>query len=171
MIRMYGSVLVGEYSRSVQAMRGILETMVRLDSRGGILMIDSPHLRYVSGPLSREGISILYQSSYFCDYLLCKSEDFDKVAMIFVSQGCKYPTCISNIDQKLMIRAGKRCRPDPQSTSIRPLHPSLVHFHPILLSPNVRLSTSIPDPHLAGNNRPIRPTSLCRFRKISREGM
>jgi len=93
MIRMYGSVLVGEYSRSVQAMREILETMVCLDPlRGGILMIDSPHLRYVSGPLSRESISILYQSSYFCDYLLCKSEDFDKVAMIFVSQGCKYPT-------------------------------------------------------------------------------
>jgi len=52
-------------------------------------MIDSPHLRYVSGPLARAGISILYQSSYFCDYLLCKSEDFDKVATIFVSQGCE----------------------------------------------------------------------------------
>ena len=90
MIRMYGSVLVGEYSRLVQAMRGILEIMVRLSSVcESILMADSPHLRYVSGPLAKEGISILYQSSYFCDYLLCKSEDFDKVAIIFVSQGCK----------------------------------------------------------------------------------
>jgi hypothetical protein len=133
-------------------------------------MIDSPHLRYVSGPLSREGISILYQSSYFCDYLLCKSEDFDKVATIFVSQGCKYLIYV-DIGQKLMIRAGERCRPDPQPKTIWSLHPSLVDFRPILLSPNVRLSTSISHPDLSGNNRPIRPTSLCRFRQISREGM
>jgi hypothetical protein len=61
-------------------------------------MIDSPHLRYVSGPLSREGISILYQSSYFCDYLLCKSEDFDKVATILVSQGCESSITQSSAD-------------------------------------------------------------------------
>lgn len=152
-------------------MREILETMVRLDSRGGLLMIDSPHLRYVSGPLAREGISILYQSSYFCDYLLCKSEDFDKVATIFVSQGCKYPTRILNIDQKLMTRASERRRPNSQPKTIRPLHPSLVHFCPILLSPNVRLSTSISHPYLTGNYRPFRPISLCGLRQISRESM
>jgi hypothetical protein len=144
--------------------------MVRLDSRGGLLMIDSPHLRYVSGPLAREGISILYQSSYFCDYLLCKSEDFDKVATIFVSQGCKSLTYVDT-RQKLMIRAGERRRSDPQQKTIRPLHPSLFHICPIQLSPNVRLSTSIPYPYLSRDNRPIRPTSLCGIREISREGV
>jgi hypothetical protein len=146
--------------------------MVRVDiTRRVILMVDSPHLRYVSGPLSREGISILYQSSYFCDYLLCKSEDFDKVATIFVSQGCKYPTRILNIDQRLMIRAGERCRPNPKPKTIRPVHPSLVHFRPFQFSPNVRLSTSISHPNLSRDHSPIRPTSLCGFRQISREGM
>jgi hypothetical protein len=152
-------------------MRGILEIMVHLDyTRDCILMVDSPHLRYVSGPLSREGISILYQSSYFCDYLLCKSEDFDKVATIFVSQGCTSPIYV-DIGQKLMIRAGERRQPNPEPKTIRPLHPSLVHFRPIPLFPNVRLSTSITHPYLSRNYRPFRPTSLCGFRKISREGM
>jgi len=151
-------------------MRGILETMVRSNSRGDLLMIDSPHLRYVSVPLAREGISILYQSSYFCDYLLCKSEDFDKVATIFVSQGCKSLLYV-DIGQKLMIRAGERRRPDTQPTSVRPLHPSLLHFRSIQLSPNVCLSTSIPHPYLTRNNRPIRSTSLCGIRQISRKGV
>jgi len=98
MIRKSGSVLVGEYSRSVQVMREILETMVRLSSVcESILISDSPHLRYVSGPLAKEGISILYQSSYFCDYLLCKSEDFNKVATIFISQGCMSLTSSSSL--------------------------------------------------------------------------
>jgi hypothetical protein len=145
--------------------------MVRVDiTPRVILMIDSPHLRYVSGPLAREGVSILYQSSYFCDYLLCKSEDFDKVATIFVSQGCKSLIYV-DIRQKLMIRAGERRRPNPEPKTIRPLHPSLVYFRPILLSPNVRLSTSITHPHLSRNNSPIRSTSLCGLRQISREGM
>jgi hypothetical protein len=52
------------------------------------LMADSPHLRMVSGPLARAGISILYQSSHFCDYLLVKQDDFERAARIFVSQGC-----------------------------------------------------------------------------------
>jgi hypothetical protein len=42
----------------------------------------------VSGPLARAGISILYQSSHFCDYLLVKQDDFERAARIFVSQGC-----------------------------------------------------------------------------------
>jgi hypothetical protein len=68
------------------------------------LISDSPHLRYVSGPLARAGISILYQSSYFCDYLFCKSEDYEKVATIFVSEGCKYDSHDTS-DYKLMSRA------------------------------------------------------------------
>jgi hypothetical protein len=52
------------------------------------LMTDSPHLRMVSGPLARAGISILYQSSHFCDYLLVKESDHEQAARIFVSQGC-----------------------------------------------------------------------------------
>lgn len=54
-----------------------------------LILVDSPHLRYVSSPLAREGISILYQSSYFADFLLVKEEDFERAARIFVSQGCK----------------------------------------------------------------------------------
>jgi hypothetical protein len=75
------------------------------------------------------------------------------------------------IYHELMIRASERCRPNPQPKTIRPLHPSLVHFRPILLSPKFCLSTSITHPDLSGNNRSIRPTSLCGFRQISREGM
>lgn len=50
---------------------------------------DSPHLRFVSAPLARAGISILYQSSYFTDFLLVKEDDFDRAAIIFASQGCE----------------------------------------------------------------------------------
>ncbi|KAK4688294.1 hypothetical protein P7C73_g1819, partial [Tremellales sp. Uapishka_1] len=48
---------------------------------------DSPHLRHVSAPLAKEGISILYQSSYFTDFLLVKEEDFERTSRIFASQG------------------------------------------------------------------------------------
>ncbi|TYJ56446.1 hypothetical protein B9479_002849 [Cryptococcus floricola] len=48
---------------------------------------DSPHLRHVSAPLARAGISILYQSSYFTDFLLVKESDFEKAAGIFSQQG------------------------------------------------------------------------------------
>ncbi|KAK8858867.1 hypothetical protein IAR55_003098 [Kwoniella newhampshirensis] len=48
---------------------------------------DSPHLRHVSAPLARAGISILYQSSYFTDFLLVKADDFEKAATIFAEQG------------------------------------------------------------------------------------
>ncbi|WVQ96291.1 hypothetical protein IAU59_003395 [Kwoniella sp. CBS 9459] len=48
---------------------------------------DSPHLRHVSSPLAKAGISILYQSSYFTDFLLVKETDFEKAASVFASQG------------------------------------------------------------------------------------
>ncbi|ORY22035.1 hypothetical protein BCR39DRAFT_562461 [Naematelia encephala] len=48
---------------------------------------DSPHLRYVSIPLARAGISILYQSSYFTDFLLVKESDFTRASEIFASEG------------------------------------------------------------------------------------
>ncbi|ODO05097.1 hypothetical protein L198_01784 [Cryptococcus wingfieldii CBS 7118] len=48
---------------------------------------DSPHLRHVSAPLARAGISILYQSSYFTDFLLVKESDFEKAAGIFSQEG------------------------------------------------------------------------------------
>ncbi|WVF68761.1 hypothetical protein IAT40_003533 [Kwoniella sp. CBS 6097] len=48
---------------------------------------DSPHLRHVSSPLAKAGISILYQSSYFTDFLLVKETDFEKAASIFAGQG------------------------------------------------------------------------------------
>jgi len=54
-----------------------------------ILSIDSPHLRHVSAPLAREGISILYQSSYFTDFLLVKYEDFVRASDIFTMHGCE----------------------------------------------------------------------------------
>lgn len=57
-----------------------------------LTMTDSPHLRYVSAPLARAGISILYQSTYLTDFLLVKEEDLDKAARIFVSQGCESDT-------------------------------------------------------------------------------
>lgn len=53
---------------------------------------DSPHLRHVSAPLARAGISILYQSSYFTDFLLVKASDFDKASLIFAEQGCEWCT-------------------------------------------------------------------------------
>jgi len=52
------------------------------------LFPDSPHLRHVSAPLARAGISILYQSSYFTDYILVKESDFAKASWVFASQGC-----------------------------------------------------------------------------------
>nr|ODN92340.1 hypothetical protein L204_05439 [Cryptococcus depauperatus CBS 7855] len=48
---------------------------------------DSPHLRHVSSPLARAGISILYQSSYFTDFLLVKESDFERASEIFTEQG------------------------------------------------------------------------------------
>ncbi|OCF44307.1 hypothetical protein I317_01752 [Kwoniella heveanensis CBS 569] len=48
---------------------------------------DSPHLRHVSPPLAKAGISILYQSSYFTDFLLVKETDFEKAASVFAGQG------------------------------------------------------------------------------------
>ena len=54
------------------------------------LTVDSPHLRHVSAPLSRQGISILYQSSYFTDFLLVKETDFGKASAIFAEQGCGF---------------------------------------------------------------------------------
>lgn len=50
---------------------------------------DSPHLRHVSAPLAEAGISILYQSSYFTDFLLVKSSDFERASAIFRGQGCE----------------------------------------------------------------------------------
>ncbi|WVQ73309.1 hypothetical protein IAR50_002877 [Cryptococcus sp. DSM 104548] len=58
---------------------------------------DSPHLRHVSTPLARAGISILYQSSYFTDFLLVKESDFVKAAGIFTQQGWRVsPTAPSS---------------------------------------------------------------------------
>ncbi|WRT68067.1 uncharacterized protein IL334_005042 [Kwoniella shivajii] len=48
---------------------------------------DSPHLRHVSAPLAKAGISILYQSSYFTDFLLVKQTDFERARNIFSAQG------------------------------------------------------------------------------------
>ncbi|ORX37131.1 hypothetical protein BD324DRAFT_650742 [Kockovaella imperatae] len=48
---------------------------------------DSPHLRHVSAPLAKAGITILYQSSYFTDFLLVKEADFDKASAIFAGHG------------------------------------------------------------------------------------
>ena len=53
------------------------------------LIVDSPHLRHVSAPLSRAGISILYQSSYFSDFLLVKESTFKRASEIFAEQGCE----------------------------------------------------------------------------------
>jgi hypothetical protein len=53
------------------------------------LTADSPHLRCVSAPLAREGITILYQSSYFTDFLLVKESDFVKASNIFAEHGCE----------------------------------------------------------------------------------
>ena len=54
-----------------------------------MLIPDSPHLRHVSAPLAAAGVSILYQSSYFTDFLLVKAEDFDRAQRIFKSRGCE----------------------------------------------------------------------------------
>ncbi|WVQ84389.1 hypothetical protein IAT38_006541 [Cryptococcus sp. DSM 104549] len=54
---------------------------------GDVGNYDSPHLRHVSAPLARAGISILYQSSYFTDFLLVKESEFEKAAGIFARQG------------------------------------------------------------------------------------
>ncbi|WWC88370.1 uncharacterized protein L201_003281 [Kwoniella dendrophila CBS 6074] len=48
---------------------------------------DSPHLRHVSAPLAKAGISIQYQSGYFTDFLLVKESDFEKARSIFANQG------------------------------------------------------------------------------------
>jgi len=61
--------------------------------------VDSPHLRCISAPLARAGISILYQSSYFTDFLLVKEEDFERAATIFSNQGCKSRPIVQCIGQ------------------------------------------------------------------------
>ncbi|BEJ10691.1 hypothetical protein CspHIS471_0101130 [Cutaneotrichosporon sp. HIS471] len=57
------------------------------DDGGGGGNYDSPHLRHVSTPLAEAGISILYQSSYFTDFLLVKSSDFERASAIFRGKG------------------------------------------------------------------------------------
>ncbi|BEI85607.1 hypothetical protein CcaverHIS002_0510080 [Cutaneotrichosporon cavernicola] len=57
------------------------------DDGGGGGNYDSPHLRHVSAPLAEGGISILYQSSYFTDFLLVKSSDFERASAIFHGKG------------------------------------------------------------------------------------
>ncbi|KLT42669.1 hypothetical protein CC85DRAFT_285393 [Cutaneotrichosporon oleaginosum] len=57
------------------------------DAGGGGGNYDSPHLRHVSAPLAEAGISILYQSSYFTDFLLVKSSDFERASAIFRGKG------------------------------------------------------------------------------------
>ena len=65
---------------------------------GFALTVDSPHLRHVSAPLSRAGISILYQSSYFSDFLLVKESTFKRASEIFADQGCEcFP---DSVDQR-----------------------------------------------------------------------
>ncbi|EJT47771.1 hypothetical protein A1Q1_03346 [Trichosporon asahii var. asahii CBS 2479] len=46
-----------------------------------------PHLRHVSAALAEGNVSILYQSSYFTDFLLVKAEDFERAAEIFRGRG------------------------------------------------------------------------------------
>ncbi len=58
--------------------------------RALMAIADSPHLRHVSAPLARAGISILYQSSYHADFLMVKETDFDRASEIFAGQGCEF---------------------------------------------------------------------------------
>ena len=74
---------------------------------------DSPHLREVSAPLAHAGTSILYQSSYFTDFLQVKEADFEKASSIFAQQGW-------HIDPGSLSRASHR-----RSQLLSPLSPSL----------------------------------------------
>ncbi|WWC96468.1 hypothetical protein V866_003336 [Kwoniella sp. B9012] len=65
---------------------------------------DSPHLRHVSAPLAKAGISILYQSSYFTDFLLVKESDFENARNIFNHQGWQIdPSSTSSITPEITV--------------------------------------------------------------------
>ncbi|OCF75343.1 hypothetical protein I204_04198 [Kwoniella mangroviensis CBS 8886] len=95
---------------------------------------DSPHLRHVSAPLAKAGISILYQSSYFTDFLLVKESDFEKARNIFTHQGWQ-------IDPS--------STPSPRRRSlISPLTPSRPSFPSCSTSPSPARSTSSITPEI-----------------------
>ncbi|RSH90866.1 hypothetical protein EHS25_010042 [Saitozyma podzolica] len=91
---------------------------------------DSPHLRHVCVPLARAGISILYQSSYFTDFLLVKASDFDKASLIFAEQGWHVdPTSTQHTRRRSQLFSpltpcpSPSPSPDPQSGSGSPPPP------------------------------------------------
>ncbi|RXK35772.1 hypothetical protein M231_06958 [Tremella mesenterica] len=89
---------------------------------------DSPHLREVSAPLAKAGISILYQSSYFTDFLLVRSSDFVRASEIFAGQGWHIdplPSIPRRHSQLLSPTSPSPTRPFPSPTTrISPPPPS-----------------------------------------------
>jgi hypothetical protein len=54
-----------------------------------VFEIDSSHLRDVSRPLAEAGISILYTSSHFTDFLFVKAGDYDRAVVILQEADCE----------------------------------------------------------------------------------
>ncbi|WVQ65411.1 uncharacterized protein L199_003587 [Kwoniella botswanensis] len=83
---------------------------------------DSPHLRHVSAPLAKAGISILYQSSYFTDFLLVKESDFENAKNIFNHQGWQIdPSSTPSPRRRSLISPLTPSQPSfPSSTSSSP---------------------------------------------------
>ncbi|KAL7420556.1 hypothetical protein Q5752_004507 [Cryptotrichosporon argae] len=106
---------------------------------------DSPHLRHVSAPLAEAGITILYQSSYYTDFLLVKETDFVKASKIFASHGW-------HVEPELPLGRSASV-PSPLS----PLSASACPPHPPLPTPPL---DPCPLPHLYGSPSlsPIPPT-------------
>ncbi|WVW85011.1 hypothetical protein I302_107047 [Kwoniella bestiolae CBS 10118] len=87
---------------------------------------DSPHLRHVSAPLAKAGISILYQSSYFTDFLLVKESDFEKARNIFTHQGWQIdPSSTPSPRRRSLLSPLTPSQPSfPTSSSTSPARPS-----------------------------------------------
>ncbi|WWC71054.1 uncharacterized protein I206_105007 [Kwoniella pini CBS 10737] len=81
---------------------------------------DSPHLRHVSAPLAKAGISILYQSSYFTDFLLVKESDFEKAHSIFANQGWQVDPCAAPSTRRRSLLSPLT----PSHSSFSPLRPA-----------------------------------------------
>lgn len=100
---------------------------------------DSPHLRQVSAPLAEAGISILYQSSYFTDFILVKEIDFEKTSAIFAQHNCAFPSHLHSVSSLIWKKGKSTVQPpnhlvaDPKSTPQSP--PSIPRLSPPTLLP------------------------------------
>ncbi|WWD18759.1 hypothetical protein CI109_103214 [Kwoniella shandongensis] len=111
---------------------------------GDVGNYDSPHLRQVSAPLARAGISILYQSSYFTDFLLVKADDFDKAEGIFAEQGW-------HVDAEPLPTTPRR-----QSQLLSPLSPTM--RTPTRTTP----APATPQPEITVISSPLAFVGFCR---------